>query len=155
MVTYIKSAGTKSSFIKEFFLISSIYRKMSAYVKQQLKQQNIPVNETQLNLLFLMYNNEGMSGDEMLQVGNFALSTLLFNMNNLQNASLIATDKDILNTNLHKQIHISEEGYNLLAKIENIFEVRTTKSNINSDKNFYNDLIHYEQSINEKIVMKK
>lgn len=135
---------TKSSFIKEFFLISNIYRTMSSYVKQQLKQHNIPVNEVQLNLLFLMYSNDGMSSEELLNSGNFALSTLLFNMNNLQNASLIDTNEDIVNTNLHKEINISKDGYSLLEKIDKLFQK-------DGDIELYTQLINYEKKI-EKIV---
>lgn len=117
---------------------------MSSYVKQQLKQHNIPVNEVQLNLLFLMYSNDGMSSEELLNSGNFALSTLLFNMNNLQNASLIDTNEDIVNTNLHKEINISKDGYSLLEKIDKLFQK-------DGDIELYTQLINYEKKI-EKIV---
>ena len=139
---------SENTFIKEFFLVSNIYRLMSNYVKQQLKHYNIPINETQLNLLFLMHDNHGMSGEDMLTAGNFALSTLLFNINNLQNTSLLDRDDGIVNNKLHKQIHVSKDGSTLLAKIENIFKN-------NSNKEFYDHLILYEAYLHKSIKNKK
>ena len=117
---------------------------MNAYVKQQLRLHNIPINEVQLNLLFLMYSNEGMTSEEMLHMGNFSLSTLLFNMNNLQNANLLNTNEDMVSTNMHKKVNISHSAYNLLEKIEEIFAK-------NGDSKFYNELLNYEKNLNKEI----
>lgn len=136
---------TESDFLKEFFIISNIYRSMSNILKNKLKKCNIPLNETQIQMLFLLYNSKELSSNDMLSIGNYALSTLVFNMNNLQNFSCIEGEEMPSSNNLNQTFKISTDGKKLFEKINNLLE-ESYKTHPNS----YKTLLAYEKLIEKQ-----
>lgn len=125
---------------------------MNNVLKNKLKQNNIPINETQLNILFLMYANEkDINPDELLKMGNFALSSLLFNINNLQSTFFLEGKDCITQYNLKDNIHMSENGKALLERVDklcaNIYKNKDHRQSVD----FYHQLIAYEQEVNKNI----
>lgn len=143
-----------SKFIKEFFLISNIYRRMNNILKEKLSQNNIPINETQLVLLFLMHSNNNLTPDEMLKLGHFSTSNLLFNINTLvSNDFAKIKEEKSFSDQLDIPMNLSNDGTETLNNIHKIFK----NINTNSNENFINLLAEYENNIEKlnKVSSKK
>lgn len=134
----------QSKFIKEFFLISNIYRTMNNILKEKLYLHNIPINETQLVLLFLMHNKNNLTADEMLKLGHFSTSNLLFNINTLVSNDLAQVKEEKnFSDQLDMPMNLSIDGKDTLNNIDKIFK----NVNTNSNDNFLNFLVEYENNI--------
>lgn len=134
----------QSKFIKEFFLISNIYRTMNNILKEKLYLNNIPINETQLVLLFLMHNKNNLTADEMLKLGHFSTSNLLFNINTLVSNDLAQVKEEKnFSDQLDMPMNLSIDGKDTLNNIDKIFK----NVNTNSNDNFLNFLVEYENNI--------
>jgi hypothetical protein len=133
-----------SKFIKEFFIVSNIYRTMNNILKEKLSANNIPINETQLILLFLMNNSNDLTPDEMLKLGHFSTSNLLFNINTLvsNDFAQIKEEKNFTDQ-FDIPMNLSMDGKETLSNIDKLFK----NINTNSDDNFLNILIEYEKNI--------
>ena len=120
----------QSKFIKEFFMVSNIYRTMNNILKEKLSQNNIPINETQLILLFLMNNSNDLTPDKMLKLGHFSTSNLLFNINTLvsNDFAQIKEEKNFTDQ-FDIPMNLSIDGKETLSNIDKIFKNINTNSN--------------------------
>jgi len=112
----------ESKFLKEFFIISNIYRTMSNLLKEKLLQHNTPLTETQIMILFLMNNKNTMTSQELLEMGHFSTSNLLFNINNLNNNHYIHVQpsKKSFEYDMNTPVDLSENGGDILKKIHKL-----------------------------------
>ena len=134
----------ESKFIKEFFIISNIYRTMNNILKEKLAQNNIPINETQLVLLFLMHNNNNLTPDEMLKLGHFSTSNLLFNINTLvSNDFAQIKEEEPFKEQLDMPMNLSMDGKGTLNNIDKIFK----NINTNSNESFLDSLVNYDNNL--------
>jgi hypothetical protein len=134
----------QSKFIKEFLLISNIYRTMNNILKEKLSANNIPINETQLVLLFLMHNSNDLTAEEMLKLGHFSTSNLLFNINTLiSNDFAKIPEIENFSDQLDIPMNLSMDGKDTLNNIDKIFK----NINTNSNEGFLNFLVEYENNI--------
>ena len=134
----------QSQFIKEFFIVSNIYRTMNNILKEKLSSNNIPINETQLILLFLMNNSNDLTPDQMLKLGHFSTSNLLFNINTLvsNDFAQIKEEKNFTDQ-FDIPMNLSMDGKETLSNIHKLFK----NVNTNSNENFLNVLMEYEKNI--------
>jgi hypothetical protein len=111
----------ESKFMKEFFIISNIYRTMSNVLKEKLLQNNIPLNETQLTILFLMNDNNHITSETILKTGYFNVSSLLFNISGLNNKDYIHLKHNEYEAQLNCPMEVSDNGKQVLNTIDKIF----------------------------------
>jgi hypothetical protein len=139
----------QSQFMKEFFMISNIYRIMSNLLKEKLLQNNIPLNEAQITILFLMDNNNTMSAESILKMCHFTTSTLLFNLNDLNQNNYIQMDMDNLSYNqkMKDLVNLSADGEKILSLIDNLCANIYTNKN-HSPETFLH-LSTYEQNLHQ------
>lgn len=134
----------ESKFIKEFLIISHIYRAMNNILKSKLYKHNIPLNETQIVLLFLMNDHNILTGEEMLKLGHFSTSNLLFNINTLLSNNFAVNEvPNSIDNQLDMSLNLSKNGLNILKDIDKIFKNVST----NSDETTLNLLAKYEQNL--------
>ena len=134
----------ESKFIKEFIAISDIYRAMNKILKEKLYKNNIPLNETQIVLLFLMNDHSILTPEEMFKIGHFSTSNLLFNINTLvSNHFAKSTPTNPLDEQLNIPVNLSKDGKNILKNIDKIFK----NINIDTHEDFISNLLKYEKKL--------
>ena len=117
---------------------------MNNILKEKLSSNNIPINETQLILLFLMNNSNDLTPDQMLKLGHFSTSNLLFNINTLvsNDFAQIKEEKNFTDQ-FDIPMNLSMDGKETLSNIHKLFK----NVNTNSNENFLNVLMEYEKNI--------
>lgn len=140
----------ESKFMQEFFIISSIYRQMSSLLKEKLLQNNLPLSETQIMILFLMHNQNNMTSQDILRMGHFTSSNLLFNISNLSNSDYVHINyenKDY-DQNLSHPMNLSKNGREILNTVDKLC------MNIDIDKsgNILNLLSNYQENLENSFV---
>ena len=145
----------ESKFMKEFFIISNIHRTMSNLLKEKLLQNNLPLTETQIMILFLMNNKDKniITSQDILEMGHFSTSNLLFSMNSLNNNNYVHVqhNKKKLGYDMHSPVDLSNNGLEMLQKIDKICSNLSYKS----QENIVNLLSEYQTSIEEAISKSK
>jgi hypothetical protein len=135
----------ESEFIKEFFIISNIYRNMNNILKDKLVKNNIALNETEIIILFLLSEKNQLTTEEMLKIGYFSSSNLLFNLNSLNNNSYVKSENFKEDNPLKATSSLSLNGSSVLSNVNRICK----NINTNCDKNFIDLLIKYQTNINK------
>lgn len=134
----------ESKFMKEFFIISTIYRTMNNLLKEKLTENNIPLNETQITILFLMHNKDMIKTEDILKMGHFTTSNLLFNINTLNNNNYIhVNQKEDYEEQLDNNINLAKDGKEILISIDKL--CKNLETNISSE--FINLLSNYQQEL--------
>ena len=141
----------ESKFMKEFFIISNIYRTMSSLLKEKLLHNNLPLTETQIMILFLMNNKntQTITSQEILEMGHFSTSNLLFSMNNLTNNNYVHVqhNKKKIGYDMNSPVDLSTNGEDILKKIDKLCDNFKYKS----ENNLLNLLSIYQKEMEDMV----